>query len=141
MWHPPVQKTEMLADFSNAHYEKKGGPWPMKKGNSREDATDRTNLRILNFADNKDLHGGRLYESLTSAPVIDGIQLEMKIKPPLPTHFSNNVCLCILDFEPRLAIRFFLPVLYLAPSSPRHYFFASTLSFSFFHDDKRTNER
>ncbi|SAM05550.1 hypothetical protein [Absidia glauca] len=35
----------------------------------------------------------------------------------------------------------FLAVLYFAPSPPRHYFFASTLSFSFSHNDKRTNER
>jgi hypothetical protein len=60
----------------------------------RQNHPDRTNLRILNFADNKDLHGGGLSESLTSVPVIDGTWLEMKIKPPLPTHPSINVCLC-----------------------------------------------
>jgi hypothetical protein len=36
---------------------------------------------------------------------------------------------------------FFCSILNFAPSSPRHHFFASTLSFSFFHDDKHTNER
>jgi hypothetical protein len=61
----------------------------------RQNHLDRTNLRILNFADNKDLHGGGLSESLTSVPLIDGTQLEMKIKPPLPTHSSNNVCLAL----------------------------------------------
>jgi hypothetical protein len=63
----------------------------LEKGN----ATDRTILAeptsvSLSFADNKDLHGVGLSESLTSVPVIDGTQLEMKIKPPLPTHSSNN---------------------------------------------------
>ncbi|SAL97906.1 hypothetical protein [Absidia glauca] len=37
---------------------------------------------MLNFADNKDLHGGGLSESLTSVPVTDGTQLKTKIKPP-----------------------------------------------------------
>jgi hypothetical protein len=59
----------------------------------RQSHPDRTNLRILVFADNKDLQCGVLYESLTSVPLIDGTQLEMKIKPPLPTHFSSNVCI------------------------------------------------
>jgi hypothetical protein len=79
----------------------------------RQNHPDRTNLLILNFAaDNKDLYGGGLSESLTSVPVIDGTQIEMKIKPPLPTHSSNNVCLCSLDFKRRSAIRScFLPVL------------------------------
>jgi hypothetical protein len=45
----------------------------------KQNHPDRTNLRILNFADNKDLHGGGLSESLTSVLVIDGSQLEMKI--------------------------------------------------------------
>jgi hypothetical protein len=85
---------------------------------------DRTNLRILNFADNNDLHGGGLSGSLTSIPVIDGTQLEMKIKPPLPTHSSNNVCPCTLHFKPRLPIRlFFLPVLLFCS------FFPSSLLF------------
>ncbi|SAM05383.1 hypothetical protein [Absidia glauca] len=61
----------------------------------RQNHPDRTNLRILDFADNKDLHGGGLSESLTSVPVIDGTQLEMKIKLPLPTHSSNNVCFAL----------------------------------------------
>jgi hypothetical protein len=79
---------------------------------------------MLNFADNKDSHGGGLSEFLTSVPVIDGTQLEMKIKPPLPTHSTNNVCLCTLDFNPRLAIRlFFLPVLLFCS------FFPSSLLF------------
>jgi hypothetical protein len=78
----------------------------------RQNHLDRTNLRILNFADSKDLYGGEHSESLTSVPVIGGTQLEMKVKAPLPTHSSNNVCQCTLDFKPRLAIRlFFLPVL------------------------------
>jgi hypothetical protein len=56
----------------------------------RQNHPDRTNLRILKFADNRDLHGGELSESLTSVPGIDGTQLEMKIEPPLPTHSSNK---------------------------------------------------
>ncbi|SAM08443.1 hypothetical protein [Absidia glauca] len=36
---------------------------------------------------------------------------------------------------------FFFPSLTFAPSSPRHHFFCPTLSFSLFHDNKRTNER
>jgi hypothetical protein len=48
----------------------------------RQNNPDRTSLRILDFADNKDLHGGGLSEPLISVPVIDGTQLEMKIKPP-----------------------------------------------------------
>jgi hypothetical protein len=50
----------------------------------RQNLPDRTSLHILNFADNKDLHGGGLSESLTSVPVIDGTQLEMKINRPCP---------------------------------------------------------
>jgi hypothetical protein len=106
----------------------------------KQNHPDRTNLRILNFVDNKDLHGGGLSESLTSVPVTDGTQLVMKIKPPLPTHFSNNVCLCTLDFKPRLAIRlFFCPSYYFARSSPCHYFFASTVIL--FTPRRRTNEQ
>jgi hypothetical protein len=64
---------------------------------------------------------------MTSDPVIDGTQLEMKINQPLPTHSSNNVCLCTVHFKPRLAIRFFfLPVLLFCS------FFPSSLLF-FFH--------
>jgi hypothetical protein len=58
----------------------------------RQNHPDRTNLRILNFADKKDLDDEELSKSLTSVPVIDGTQLEMKIHPPLPTHSSNYVC-------------------------------------------------
>jgi hypothetical protein len=101
----------------------------------RQNHPDRTNLRILNLADNKDLHGGEFSESLT---LVLGPQLEMKINPPLPTHSSNNVCLCTLEFKPRLTIRLFcLPVLF-APS-PRHYFFASIVIL--FPPRRRTNER
>jgi hypothetical protein len=91
-WHPPVQKTTKLPIF-----ERKKKEWaiPREKGECHiQNHPDRTNLRILNFADNKDLHGGGLSESLISAPAIDGTQLEMKIKPPLPTHSSNKVFLC-----------------------------------------------
>jgi hypothetical protein len=107
----------------------------------RQNHPDRTNLRILNSADNKDLDGRGLSESLTSVPVIDGTRLEMKIKPPLPTHSFNNVCLCTLDFKPRLAIRlyFFCPPYSFAPSSPRHYFFASIVIL--FTPRRQTNER
>jgi hypothetical protein len=109
----------------------------------RQSQPDRTNLRILNFADNKDLHGGGLSESLTSVPVIDGAQLEMKIKPPFPTHSSNNLCLCTLDFKPRLAIRlFFWPVLLFCSFFP-----SSLLSYLHCHSlysttsNERTNEQ
>jgi hypothetical protein len=65
----------------------------LKKGKCyRQNHPDRTNLRILNFADNKDLHGGELSESLTSTPAIDGTQLEMKMKPPLPSHTPPTMC-------------------------------------------------
>jgi hypothetical protein len=57
----------------------------------RQNHPDRTNLRILYFADNKDLHGGGLFESLTSVPIIDGTQLELKIKPPYP-HTPPTMC-------------------------------------------------
>jgi hypothetical protein len=52
-------------------------------------------------------------------------------------------CLCILDFKPRFGYKnfSFCPTFIFAPSSLRHHFFASTLSLSFFHDIKRTNER
>ncbi|SAM00326.1 hypothetical protein [Absidia glauca] len=50
------------------------------------DATDRTTgtepLRMLNFADNKDLYGGALSEFLTRVPGIAGAQFEIKIKLP-----------------------------------------------------------
>ncbi|SAM08961.1 hypothetical protein [Absidia glauca] len=62
----------------------------------------------------------------------------------LPTHSSNNVCLYTLYFKPRLAIRFFfLPVLYFAPSSLRHYFFASIviLLTPLLQTNERTSER
>ncbi|SAM09356.1 hypothetical protein [Absidia glauca] len=52
----------------------------------------------------------------------------------------TNVCLCALDFKPRLAIRFiFFPSYYFAPSSPRHYFFASIVIL--FTPRRQTNER
>jgi hypothetical protein len=97
----------------------------LKKGECyRQNHPDRNNLRILNFADNKDLHGGGLSESLTSVPVIDGTQLEMKIKPLLPTHSSNNVCPCPLDFKPRFDYKnFFMPILHFCS------FFPSSLLF------------
>jgi hypothetical protein len=42
---------------------------PHEKGEYyRQNHPDRTNLRILNFADNKDLHGGELSDSLISVP-------------------------------------------------------------------------
>jgi hypothetical protein len=98
--------------------------YPLLGACYRQGHPDRTKPRILNFADNKGLHGGGLSGSLTSVPVINGTQLEMKIKPPLPTHSSNNVCLCTLDFKPRLAIRlFFLPALLFCS------FFPSSLLF------------
>jgi hypothetical protein len=53
---------------------------------------------------------------------------------PMHSRFQTPI-----DFK-----NFFMPSLIFAPSSPRHYFFASTLSFSFLHDDKRakrTNEQ
>ncbi|SAM01479.1 hypothetical protein [Absidia glauca] len=37
---------------------------------------------MLNFADNKDLCGGGLSESVTRVPGIAGTQFEIKIKPP-----------------------------------------------------------
>jgi hypothetical protein len=116
---------------------------PMKKGQCyRQNHLDSTNLRILNFADNKVLYGGELSKSLTSAPVIDGTKLEMKTKPLLPTHSSDNVCLCTLDFKPRLAIRllFFAPPIILL-LLPLVLTFLPPLSFSLLHDVKRTNER
>ncbi|SAL97237.1 hypothetical protein [Absidia glauca] len=70
-----------------------------------------------------------------------GICCKLKLKNTiLPTHSSNDVCLCTLDFKPRLAIRLFVcPSYYFAPSSPRHYFFASTVIL--FTPRRRTNER
>jgi hypothetical protein len=123
-------------------------PCPAKRGTFdgecyRQNHPDRTNLRILNFADNKDLHGGELSESLTSVPVIDGTQLETKIKSPLPTHSSNNVCLCTLDFKPRFSYKnFFFSVLHFCsffPSSllfclPCHSLYSTT-------SNERTNKQ
>jgi hypothetical protein len=94
------------------------------------------------FADNKDLHGEGLSEYLASVPVIDGTRLEMKIKPPLPTHSSNNVCLCTLDFKPRLAYKiifFARPIILLL--LPLVITFLPPSSFSLLHDVKRTNEQ
>jgi hypothetical protein len=108
----------------------------------RQNHPERTSLRILNFTDNKDLHGGGLSKPLTSVPIIDGTQLEMKIKPPLPTRSSNNVCLCTLDFKPRLATRLlFLPVLLFCSFFPLSLLFLTPLSVSLLHYVKRTNER
>jgi hypothetical protein len=107
----------------------------------RQNYPDRSNLRILTFADNKDLHGGGFSESLASVPVIDGTQLETKIKPLLPTHSSNNVCLCTLDFKPRLAIRLFFARPIILLFLPLVITFLPPLSFSLLHDVKRTNER
>jgi hypothetical protein len=138
-----LQNPKGCRNVQTPHF-KKERTIPREKGECyRQNHPDKTNMGILNFADNKDLDGGELSESLTSVPVIDGTRLEMKIKPPLPTHSSNNVCLCTLNFKPRFPIRlFFCPSYYFAPSSPRHYFFAfhclylySTTS------NERTNEQ
>jgi hypothetical protein len=110
------------------------------RGMLQQKHPDRTNLRILKFVDNKNLHG--LSESLTSVPVIDGTQLEMKTKPILPTHSSNNVCLCALDFKPRfgyMLIFFARPITLLL--LPLVITFLPPLSFSLLYDIKRTNER
>jgi hypothetical protein len=49
---------------------------------------------------------------------------------------------CTLNFKPRFGYKsFFFPFFIFAPSSPRHHFFASPMSFSSLHDDKRTNRR
>ncbi|SAM02034.1 hypothetical protein [Absidia glauca] len=84
-------KTDQFSKSSNfeifpRHLEKAQTILSEKGEFYRQNHPDRTNLRILNFADNKDLHGGELSESLSSVPVIDGTRLEMKIKPPLPTY-------------------------------------------------------
>jgi hypothetical protein len=57
----------------------------------RQNHRYRTNLHILNFADNKDLHGGGLSESLTSVPVIDGAQLGNEGKTA-PAHTLLQQC-------------------------------------------------
>ncbi|SAM04205.1 hypothetical protein [Absidia glauca] len=55
--------------------------------------------------------------SIFSDPAyLSGICCKLKLRNTiLPTHSSNNVCLCTLDFKPRLAIRlFFCPSYYFA---------------------------
>jgi hypothetical protein len=108
----------------------------------RQNHPDRTNLRTLNFADNKDLHGGKLSESLTSVPVIDGTQLEMKIKhDPAPTLLQQCVPMHFRFQTPiGYKIIFFACPLILLLLPLVITFLPHCHSF-LLHDDKRTNER
>jgi hypothetical protein len=92
------------------------------------ESTDRSNPRILNFADNKDLHGGGLSETLTSVPVIDGTQLrnEDKTAPahtllqqcvPMHSRFQTPIGYKIIIFA-RPIILLLLPLVILF--TPRH---------------------
>jgi hypothetical protein len=76
---------------------------PQKVGTSkgecyRQNHRDRTNLRMLNFADNKDLNGV-LSESLAQAPGIAGTQFVNKDKTA-PRH-RNGLTLLIGDRSAR----------------------------------------
>jgi hypothetical protein len=105
----------------------------------RQNHPDRTNLRILSFADNKDLHGRGFSESLTSVPFIDGTQLEMKIKSPAHTLLQQCVPMHS-RFQTPIPIRlFFLAVLVICS------FFTSSLLFCLhivilFFKRRQTNE-
>jgi hypothetical protein len=72
-----------------------------------------------------------------------GICCKLKLRNTILPAYSSN--LCTLAFKPRPAIRFFFcPSFSFVPSSPRHYFFASSfviLSNPLRQMNERTNER
>ena len=83
------------------------------------------------------------HHSMNARSDMLGICCKLKLRNTiLPTHSSNSVCLCTLDFNPRLAIRLFFfarPINLLL--IPLVITFLPPMSFSLLHDIKRTNER
>jgi hypothetical protein len=86
-----------------------------------------------------------LMPSLTHLPAYARISRRSKLRNKiLPTHSSKNVPMHSKFQTPIGYKYFFFPRSFFAPSSPRHHFFASPLSFSFFsrrQTSERTNER